>query len=56
MFGAHSQWEGLRTMSNETRKKLSPEEHQELLRALKARFDKNMSRHKGLEWAKVRAG
>ena len=26
-----------------------------LLRALKARFEKNMNRHKGLEWAKVQA-
>ena len=28
---------------------------EELLRALKARFEKNMNRHKGLEWAKVQA-
>ena len=28
---------------------------EELLKALKARFEKNMSRHKGLEWAKVQA-
>jgi len=27
----------------------------EQLRALKARFEKNMNRHKGLEWAKVQA-
>jgi hypothetical protein len=40
-------------MSN--KKKLSPEQRQELLRALKARFEKNMNRHKGLEWAKVQA-
>jgi len=39
-------------MSNlETKKKLSPELREELLRALKARFDKNMNRHKSLEWA-----
>jgi len=37
------------------KKKLSPEQRQELLRALKARFEKNMNRHKGLEWAKVQA-
>jgi len=43
-------------MKNMTsKKKLSPEQREELLRALKARFDKNMSRHKGLEWAKVQA-
>src|SRR3989338_214960 len=35
--------------------KLSPEQHKGLLRASKARFDKNMNRHKGLEWAKVQA-
>jgi len=37
------------------KKKLSPEQHAALLRVLKARFEKNMSRHKGLEWAKVQA-
>lgn len=40
-------------MSNN--KKLSPKEREELLSALKARFEKNMNRHKGLEWAKVQA-
>ena len=35
------------------KKDLSPEQRQELLRALKARFEKNMNRHKGLEWAQV---
>ena len=35
------------------KKGLSPEQHEELLRTLKARFEKNMNRHKGLEWAKV---
>ena len=39
----------------ETKKELSPEQREELLRALKARFEKNMNRHKGLEWAKVQA-
>jgi hypothetical protein len=29
--------------------------HEELLRALKDRFEKNMNRHEGLEWAKVQA-
>jgi hypothetical protein len=43
-------------MSNvEAKKKLSPEQREELLRALKARFEKNMNRHKGLEWVKVQA-
>src|SRR5271165_5481498 len=34
---------------------LSPEQRKELLGALKARFEKNMNRHKGLEWAQVQA-
>jgi len=40
---------------NSNKKELSPEQHEELLRALKARFEKHMNRHKGLEWAKVQA-
>jgi hypothetical protein len=36
-------------------KKLSPEQRKGLLRALKARFETNMNRHQGLEWAKVQA-
>lgn len=35
--------------------KLSPTEQNELLKTLKARFEKNMKRHKGIEWAKVQA-
>src|SRR6187402_2649271 len=35
--------------------KLSPEQHEELLKTLKLRFEKNMNRHKGLEWTKVQA-
>ncbi len=38
-----------------TKKALSPEQREELLGTLKARFEKNMNRHKGLEWAKVSA-
>jgi hypothetical protein len=34
---------------------LSKKQREELLRALKARFEKNMNRHKGIEWAKVQA-
>lgn len=34
-------------------KKLSPEQHEELLKVLKARFEKNMDRHNGLDWAQV---
>jgi hypothetical protein len=37
------------------KKELSSKQRDELLRALKARFEKNMNRHKGLEWAKVQA-
>jgi hypothetical protein len=36
-------------------KKLSSQQREELLTALKARFEKNMNRHKGLEWTKVQA-
>jgi hypothetical protein len=42
----------VKTMSNVT---LSKRQCEELLRALKARFEKNMNRHVGLEWAKVQA-
>jgi hypothetical protein len=38
-----------------TKKELSPKEREELLKALKARFEKNMNRHEGLAWAKVQA-
>jgi hypothetical protein len=40
---------------NITKKELSPEQREELFRALKARFEKNMNRHKGLEWDQLRA-
>ena len=42
-------------MTKRNKKELSSEQREELLRALKARFEKNMNRHKGLEWAKVQA-
>lgn len=35
------------------KKKLSQEQLEELLKAVKARFEKNMKRHKGIDWAKV---
>jgi len=38
-----------------TKKALSSEKREELLKALKARFEKNINRHKGLEWSKVQA-
>ncbi|MED4534159.1 DUF4256 domain-containing protein [Metabacillus fastidiosus] len=37
------------------KKELSQEQSEELIRVLRARFEKNMNRHKGLEWAKVQA-
>ena len=37
------------------KKELSPKQRDELLAALKARFEKNMGRHPGLVWAKVQA-
>src|SRR5579863_2496694 len=44
-------------MNNNTsnKKQLSPKNREELLTTLKSRFEKNMGRHKGLEWAKVQA-
>ena len=39
----------------ETKKQLSAAQREELLATLKARFEKNMNRHKGLEWTKVKA-
>lgn len=37
------------------KKKLSPTQREELLRALKVRFEHQMKRHQGLEWADVQA-
>src|SRR5882724_10899455 len=39
-------------MSNVT---ITKKQREELLTVLKARFEKNMNRHRGLEWAKVQA-
>jgi Protein of unknown function (DUF4256) len=39
----------------ELKKDLSPEQREELLSALKERFEKNLNRHKGLDWTKVQA-
>jgi hypothetical protein len=46
-----------KSMNNITRNKteLSPKQREGLLRALKTRFEKNMNRHQGFEWAKVQA-
>jgi len=42
-------------MSTSNKNPLSPKQREELLKALKARFEKNLNRHKGLEWAKVQS-
>ena len=38
-----------------SKKKLAPEQREELLAELKKRFEKNMNRHNGIEWAEVQA-
>jgi len=38
-----------------TKKELSLEQREELIRALKVRFEKNMIRHEGIEWSEVQA-
>ncbi|SEB21075.1 DUF4256 domain-containing protein [Pedobacter hartonius] len=40
---------------NSNKKELSPEQREALIGILKSRFEKNMNRHKDLEWVKVRA-
>jgi hypothetical protein len=40
---------------NRSKKALSPEHREELLRTVRARFEKHMNRHEGLEWAQVQA-
>jgi len=42
-------------MTKKNKEELSPEQGEELLKKLKARFEKNMNRHKDLEWAKIQA-
>jgi len=37
------------------KKDMSPEQREAALGALKARFERNMNRHKGVEWAQVQA-
>lgn len=44
----------MKNMQN-SKKELSIKQRDELLAALKSRFEKNTSRHKGIEWAKVQA-
>jgi hypothetical protein len=40
---------------NKMKKELTAKQREELFSTLKARFEKNKTRHKGLEWAKVQA-
>jgi Protein of unknown function (DUF4256) len=40
---------------NRNKKALSPKQCEEILSSLKARFEKNMNRHKGLDWADAQA-
>jgi len=42
-------------MTMENKKELSSEQREELLRTLKSRFEKNMNRHKGLDWSNIQA-
>src|SRR6476660_8521016 len=42
-------------LAAKTKKELSPEQREELLRVLKARFQENRNRHEGLEWTEVKA-
>lgn len=40
-------------MSKKIKKELSPEQSKALLKTLKTRYEKNMKRHKGLDWPKI---
>jgi hypothetical protein len=41
--------------TNKTKRELSTEQCDEMLRGLKARLEKNPNRHKGIEWSKVQS-
>ena len=45
----------MRPTLKSNKKELSPAQRTELLKTLKARFERNMNRHEGLEWTKVQA-
>jgi len=45
----------MRQSTGTNKKVLSPEQRKELLRTLKFRFENNIDRHRGIEWAKVQA-
>ena len=52
---AHSENDRNNLSKAARRKELSADESAELFRTLKIRFEKNMVRHKGLEWVEVQA-
>src|SRR5213594_3807856 len=45
----------MRQPHERNKRELSPEQRKKLLGVLKARFEKNMNRHNGLEWANLQA-
>jgi hypothetical protein len=45
----------MKTGKTKQQGKLSQEQREQLLRALEGRFEKNMHRHRGFEWAAVQA-
>ena len=42
-------------MTNKPKKELIPKQTEDLITLLKVRFEKNMNRHKGIDWTKVAA-
>jgi len=44
-----------KTTKKSDKGQLSPKDRDELLRTLKSRFEKNIGRHKGVDWSKVQA-
>ncbi|MGZ4815997.1 MAG: DUF4256 domain-containing protein [Terriglobales bacterium] len=53
--GCNKDWYKPVTEANTKKKQLSAAQREELLRTLRTRFEKNMNRHKGLDWSKVEA-
>jgi len=45
----------MKDATKRSKKDLSPEQRKELLKALKARFEKNMNRHAGFAWDEIQA-
>jgi hypothetical protein len=41
--------------NNKNKRELSPEQREKLLKTLETRFEKNVNRHKGIDWAKVKS-